>query len=93
MNRDLVLYLEELLASAREGRVQFFVGSAGISAPPSARGGGSMDVRALGALGGLVVKYDPVSRHQAYTTTLAGLSEAVSQLDASLGVVTKPAEG
>lgn len=93
-DRALVLYLEEILAAAREGRVQFFVAAAGVSGPPSdPRYGGSFDVHAHAALGPLVGRYDPVSRHQAYTTTLSGLAEAVAQLNATLKEQIKPVEG
>lgn len=79
-NRDLVLYLEELLESARRGEVQFFVASAAVL-PFRPEGWGRLDVQAFGAFGALAPRLDETSLRGAYAKTLEGVAQAAGELN------------
>ncbi len=81
-DRELVLYLEERLADAKAGRLQTFIASAAVSAPPSTnRGGGSLDVHAFSSTGPLLPRYDQVSRAAARDATLEGLVQSIDNFE------------
>jgi len=90
-DRELILYLEERLADARAGRLQIFIASAAVSAPPSTkRGGGSLDVHALSSTGQLLPRYDQISRSSARDAALEGLVQAIDNFEKLVAAMPGP---
>lgn len=91
VDRELVLYLEERLADARAGRLQVFIASAAVSAPPATKlGGGSLDVQAYSSSGPLLERYDQISRRAALDATFQGLAQAIDNIEKILATMPGP---
>lgn len=73
--RDLVLYLERMLESARRGEVQIFI-AASARLPFTPDGWGALEVEPYACFGSLAARLDEASLRGGYAKTLEGLAIA-----------------